>query len=412
MDLKTAALVVPRLKLHDQVFSSKIPHEAKVTNQKSSGRCWLFAALNVLRLPFMEKHKLASFEFSQAYLFFWDKLEKANFFLESIVSTASEPEDSRLVAHLLDKPVNDGGQYDMFINLVNKYGLVPKKAYPETEASGGSASLNWAITNRLRKFALVLRGMVKEGKSAEAIATARQEMLGAIYRILVITLGEPPKTFDWSYREKKTEVHHKIRGLTPQKFYAEYVPTKVEEYVSLVHDPRNPDKPLMTVDHLNNMVGGRPVLYANIDMAVMKKLTSSAIQKGEAVWFGCDVGKYHYRDDGIMDTELFDLKNLLEVDFGFTKAERLRMGESLMTHAMVFTAVDLLDDKIQKWRVENSWGAKKGKSGYYSMSDEWFEEYVYQVVLPKSTLPVEIQKIFEQKPHHLPPWDPFGSLAQ
>ena len=392
-------------------YSVKVPKEAKITNQKASGRCWLFAACNVIRLKLMKEYNLETFEFSQSYLFFWDKLEKANFFLETILGTADLATEDRLIAHLLTAPVNDGGQWSMFAAVWQKYGLVPKDAMPETATSGASRPLNWLITNRLRTCARDLRTAKKAGATDEALQATKKECMNEIYRILVVHLGRPPVTFDWSFRDKDKKFT-RMAGLTPITFARDVVKFDPNDYVSLVNDPRHEYEQSITVDYLGNVVGGTPVLYVNKPAQFLKDITVKVLKSGEPVWFGCDVGKFLDRKKGIMDTNLFAYDMLLGSKFTLDKADRLRYGESLMTHAMVFTGVDLDDEEKASWfRVENSWGTDNGDGGFFCQSSDWFHEYTYQIVVHKSNLDADTLKVLEQQPIHLPAWDPMGSLA-
>lgn len=397
---------------NDHTFSVQVGLEGKATSQKRSGRCWLFAGLNVMRLALMQKYNLDEFEFSQSHLFFWDKLEKSNYFLENVIVTRDEPLNGRLVMWLLQDPIGDGGQWDMFINLVHKYGVVPKTSMPESFSSSNSPRMNWIVTHKLREFAGRLRDLASEGASEGALREAKEGMMEEIHRLLAIHLGEPPATIDWQFRDKD-KVFHDFSGLTPQQFFREHVPYDPDDRVCLIHAPTD-DKPLhrlFTVQYLGNMPEGHPVRYVNLPVDDLKKYAIASLQDGEAVWFGCDVGKHFHRDLGIMDTALYDYELVYGTGPGMDKAQRLDYGESQMTHAMVFTGVDIEDGKPVRWRVENSWGDEVGKKGYFVMSDEWFDEFMYEVAIAKRFLPPEVLAILEQDPIVLPPWDPMGSLA-
>lgn len=384
-----------------------------ITNQKQSGRCWMFAALNTLRYQVMKKYDLKTFELSQAYLFFWDKLEKSNYFLESILDTLDEPANGRLVSYLLTAPVNDGGQWDMLCNLIEKYGVVPKTAYPESKASSGSREMDMTLTEKLREDACILRKLHKEGKDLDELRARKTRMLGEIYRLLCICLGEPPKTFTFEYRDKDNNFHRE-EGLTPKSFFEKYVGVDLSDYVSLINAPTE-DKPYgrsYTVQYLGNVKEGSAVRYLNLPIEELKKAAIAQMKDGQPVWFGCDVGKHSERDSGIMDLDIRGLEDLLDTRFTMTKAERLDYGQSLMTHAMVFQGVNLDENgKPNRWRVENSWGKEPGKDGYYLMTDRWFDEYMYQVVVNKKYLTAEQIAAYEAEPIALEPWDPMGSLA-
>lgn len=387
--------------------------QGEITSQERSGRCWMFAATNTLRFKVIHDLNLKTFELSQAYLFFYDKLEKSNYFLESILETLDEPTNGRLIAYLLQAPVNDGGQWDMICNLIKKYGVVPKQAYPESKASSSSSEMCNVLTVKLREYACILRREHAAGKSLEELRAKKDEFLGEIYRILCICLGKPPKTFDFEYQDKDDNFHRE-NGLTPKSFYEKYVGLNLDDYVSLINAP-TADKPFgrsYTVRFLGNVKEGRPVRYLNLEIDELKKAAIAQMQDGSPVWFGCDVGQSSERANGVMDLDLYGLEDLLDTKFGMTKAERLDYGESLMTHAMVFQGVNLDENgKPNRWRVENSWGKENGHDGYYVMSDRWFDEYMYQVVVNKKYLTKEQIAAYEAEPIALEPWDPMGSLA-
>ena len=390
------------------LFSIEI-ETGKITNQKSSGRCWLFAALNTMRFEIMQKLNLETFELSQNYQMFWDKMEKANYFLDSIVKTADEDVDSRLVKHLLAAPVQDGGQWDMYCAIADKYGCVPKYVMPETFHSSNTRMMCKFITLKLREDALLLREAVRAGKDTEAM---KQDMLCEIYRILVICLGEPPKSFTFEYRDKDKEFHRDA-DITPVEFFNKYVGLKLSDYISIINAP-TADKPYgrtFTVDYLGNVVGGRSVKYLNLPSEDVTKLAIAQLSDGKPVWFGCDVGQMSTRESGIMGMNTYDYESVMGVKFGLDKAQRLDYSESMMTHAMVFLGVNLVDGKPNRWKVENSWGDKAGQDGYYIMTDEWFDEYNYQIVVNRKYLSAEQQAMFDQAPIVLKPWDPMGSLA-
>lgn len=395
-----------------QSFSVKLKQGA-ITNQKQSGRCWMFAALNTFRFEVIKKLNLESFELSQNYMFFYDKLEKANFFLESILDTLDEPREGRLIAWLLSAPMNDGGQWDMLCGLVDKYGVVPKYAMPESKASSASGEMDSVLTVKLREDACRLRGAYAAGAKREELAARKEEMLGDIYRILCICLGEPPKTFDFEVEDKDGKFIRDC-GLTPQAFYEKYVGLNLDDYISIINAP-TADKPYhrsYSVKFLGSVKEGRPVRYLNLEIGELKKAAIAQMKDGAPVWFGCDVGKCSTRDGGVMDTKVYKLEELLGVKFGMDKAERLDYGESLMTHAMVFQGVNLDEEgRPNRWRVENSWGEEPGEKGYYVMSDDWFDEYMYQIVVNRKYLSEELLAEYQAEPIMLEPWDPMGSLA-
>ena len=397
----------------DHTYSELIK-TPKATHQKKTGRCWLFAGLNTLRLEAMEKMDLEAFELSQAHLMFWDKLEKANYFLESIIETRDEPLDGRLVMWLLANPLADGGQWDMFSNLVKKYGVVPKSVMPETESSSNSRSMNALLVARLREDAKTLREMSEGGASVEAMRERKEAMMEAFYRMLSIHLGTPPSSFLWEWRDKD-EAFHRHGEITPQAFFETYVGFDLDDAACLINAPTD-DKPyekLYTVQYLGNVVDGEIVRYLNVDIETLKQAAVDMIRDGHAVWFGCDVGKWLERKMGIMDPAIFDYELVYGTRFDLDKAGRLDYGQSRMTHAMVLTGVDLDDDgKPMKWRVENSWGTDLGDDGYMLMTDAWFDEFVYELTVSQAYLSPELLAVLETEPVVLPPWDPMGALAR
>ena len=397
----------------DHNYSNVVKHEMpKVTNQKGSGRCWGFAALNLMRIEFSKKYDLQGFEFSQSYFMFFDKLEKSNYFLENILSTLELEFNSRLIMHLLDSPIQDGGQWDMFVNLLMKYGTVPKKVMAESFHSSNSAQMNKLITRKLREFAKELRAAVSSGKSKSDISKMKEEMLSTIYQMLCISLGTPPEKFDWSIRDKKNKFQ-RFTDLTPQSFFKKHVDIDLNDFVCLINDPRKFTEynKTYTVDYLGNVYGGNIIRYLNLENEELKKYTIKSIKADDPVWFGCDVGKFFTREFGVMDTSLFEFDKFFGTSFGMNKAERLDYGDSVMTHAMLFTGVDLKDKKPQKWRVENSWGTDHGEKGFDIMTDPWFDQFMYEVVVHKKHLTKKLIDMYNQEPISLPPWDPMGSLA-
>lgn len=397
---------------HSFVFS----HETKkgdITNQKSSGRCWMFAALNTARVDTMKKLNVKTFEFSQNYTLFWDKLEKSNYFLESIIETAGEPLNSRLVQHLLLDPIQDGGQWDMFSGLLEKYGAVPKSVMPETFHSSNTRELNQLLTAKLREFAAKLRDTHKAGKSSHELTEQKEACLSFVYGLLTKTLGEVPQTFSYEYRDEDNQFH-RLTDITPQDFFKHYVSWDLDERISLINAPTE-DKPYgkaYTVKYLGTVKEGKAITYVNAPIEVLKEAAIASIKDGEPVWFGCDVGKMLEREAGIMDDKAYDYEATLGETVELTKAQRLDYGESLLTHAMVFVGVDLDDQGNPiKWKVENSWGDKNGDKGIYSMSDKWFDEYNYQVAVKRQYIDEEWLKALDQPVVELEPWDPMGSLA-
>ena len=399
----------------DHSFSNVITGEMPATNQKSSGRCWGFAGLNLFRVYLGRRHNLKNFEFSQSYFMFWDKLEKANYFLESIIETASEKSNSRIVSHLLSYPLEDGGQWDMWVNLINKYGVLPQSEMSESFSTSQSSQMNKMISNKLREYASELRKSFKNGESLDKIREMKNIMIDEVFKMLSMHIGTPPQKFDWQVRNKDKKFL-RFKNLTPQSFFNEHVGLKLDDYVCLINCPMD-DKEynkVYTVEHLGNVVEGRKIRYLNVTSKEMKDASIKSIKEDNPVWFGCDVGKYFHRNLGVMDTNLFDYNSFYGSEFKMDKSQRLEYGQSMMTHAMLFTGVDLDENGHPlKWRVENSWGKKGGNKGYHIMTDDWFDEYNYEVVVHKDFISKELNEIFDnQEAIPLKPWDPMGALAK
>jgi bleomycin hydrolase len=410
-----AAVALSRKEVDRQNFTfSHLIDSPDATNQERSGRCWLFSGLSTLALEAMKKLNLGTFELSEIYQMFWDKVEKANYFLENIIESKEEPLNGRLVSSLLSDPVPDGGQWNMFANLVRKYGVIPKTFMPETANSNNSEPMNALLRTKLREYAKVLRQMNEQGASTTALREKKGELMEEFYKMLCINLGVPPETFYWEWRDKNG-VFNRRGNITPVEFYNEYVGLDLDDFVSLINAPTK-DKPfnkLYTVQYLGNMVGGRDTRYLNVDLKTLKKATVDMIKGNHAVWFGCDVGKMLQTKMGAMDLSIYDYELVYGTKFQLDKAARLDYGDSEMTHAMVITGVDLDEHgNPRKWRVENSWGAAIGDKGYMYMIDEWFDEYLYEVVVRKEHLSPELLKILDTEPVVLSFWDPMGTLAR
>jgi len=393
----------------DSSFSTKLD-DWKVTAQMKSGRCWLFATLNLFRVGAMKKMNLKNFEFSQAHIHFWDKFERANHLLEAIIETADRPVDDRTIHFLLSDPIGDGGQWNMAMNLIRKHGLVPKSAYPESNTSSATRWMNTELKNILRSSACEIRAILEGGGTEDEAREHKEKRIADVWKMLCIHLGTPPKTFDWQWRDKDDKFHRKGR-MTPQQFAAEYVDIEWEDYVCIVNDPRNEYYRTYTIDFLQNVAGGPPVVYLNVPSKEMKAVTQRLLEDGMPVWMGCDVGKEMDRKKGLWDADLFDVEGLYGVEYGMDKADRLRHSQTMMTHAMLFTGVDVVNGRARRWRVENSWGGETGQKGYYTMNDNWYDEYMFEIAAPTSYLNEKMVAGLETEPVVLPAWDPMGSLA-
>jgi len=406
-DLATVALNWENFSQINHNFSNLILKELPATNQMASGRCWGFAGLNLMRLEAVNCLDLNTFEFSQNYFMFWDKLEKANYFLENIIKSRSESYESRLITHILKAPVQDGGQWDMFVNLINKYGAVPKDVMPETNHSSKSGAMNYILTHKLREFASILRK--KPPKNSSAL---KKNMMETIYNLLAIFLGQPPDVINWSTRNKDNK-NIVISDMTPNDFCKKYADINIKDKVCLIHAPMSNKRfnTMYTVEYLGNVVEGQIIKYLNVDIKELKKSAIQSIKNNEAVWFGCDVGKRFSKDMGVLDMGIYDYENVFQTSFKMNKQTRLEYGDSEMTHAMLLTGVDIKKRNSTKWKIENSWGTKSGNKGYMMMTDEWFNEYTYEVVIDKKYLNKRLLKYLNMKPVALAPWDPMGALA-
>lgn len=414
--LRKAARVPEAVAQNTTVFDIEVTQGDR-TDQMRSGRCWMFASLNTMRYRVMKKYSLKTFELSQAYPLFWDKLEKSNWFFENILDTLDEPLDGRLVSYLLTDPIGDGGQWDMFKSLVRKYGVVPKEAMPETACSKNTRELDSYLTRYLRGCACTLREAHDDGASEAKLEQARKEMMRKVYRLLVTCLGEPPENFSVRLRDKDDKVA--LSGtFTPQEFFSTAVNMNLDDYISLISAP-TADKSfnhVYTVDRLGNVVESGGVRYLNLPADELKRVAIAQLKDNLPVWFGCDVSQSYIQDEGIMDTAALDIDDLLgfAVEGCMDKAQRLDYGESLMTHAMVLEGVNLDGaGRPTLWKVENSWGKEHGKNGFDTLSDPWFDQYVYQVVVDKKYLTEDERRTFEtEEAQVLAPWDPMGSLAR
>lgn len=413
--VRSVAKVPEMAALNTGTFDLEVK-QGERTDQKRSGRCWMFAALNTFRVRTMRKYNLSSYEFSQAYPLYWDKLEKANWFLENIIDTLDEPLGSRLLAFLLADPVGDGGQWDMFAALVKKYGVVPKEAMPETSCSSNTTDLNGYLTRYLRSCACKLREGHAGGMGIDELRALKKQMMGDVQTYLNICLGTPPSSFDVRLRDKDDNLV--LSGTyTPLEFFEEAVGICIDDYVPLISAP-TADKPFgktYTVARLGNVVEAGGVRYLNLEPSALKAAAIAQIKDDFPVWFGCDVDQSFVRSDGMMDLNALDIDGLFGFPImeGFDKAARLDYGESLMTHAMVLEGVNFdAAGNSTLWKVENSWGKDRAKNGFDSLTDAWFDEYVYQVVVDKKYLTPEQREAFETcEPIVLEPWDPMGALA-
>ena len=379
----------------------------EATNQMSSGRCWIFAGLNILREKVAKRYNIQDFELSQNYVAFYDKLEKCNYFIESIIKLRSVNKFDRTFNLILSNGITDGGQWDMFVNIIKKYGVVPKDAFPETYQSSNTKEIDAIINRYLRKTACIIRKGVNtdiDGIKAKAM----QE----IYEILCTAFGVPPEVIDFEY-EDKDENYHVYKNITPVDFLKDFVEFEYNDYVSIINAPTR-DKPFnetYTVQYLGNVIEGKPIKYLNLELKRFKELVVSQIVDGEVVWFGSDCSQYQDRTGGVWDDETFDENTLFQIDDNMSKDEMLDYWESAMNHAMLLTGVNIEGGITTKWKIENSWGRDHAFKGYHVATDSWFNKYVYQAVINKKYLTEEELELLKMEPNKLDLWDPMGTLA-
>lgn len=389
----------------DNHFSHRVKSKG-ITDQKRSGRCWLFTGLNVLRSQMMAANDLPELKLSQNYNFFYDQLEKANLFLQGMVDNAGKPEDDKMVEWLMRNPLSDGGQFTGIADNISKYGVVPAEVMPESFSAENTSRLNNLLSLKLREDGLELRKMVKDGKKEKAIADRKEQMLGEVYRMLALTLGEPPAQFTWTRRNSKAEAVN-TKTYTPLEFYKEYAGNDLKNgYVMLMNDPTRPYYKLYEIDYDRHTYDGDNWTYINLPVEEIKEAAIKSIKDSTMMYFSCDVGKFLDRKNGVADPANFDYESLMGTTFGMNKADRIRTFASASSHAMTLVAVDLdANDRPTKWLVENSWG-DGANNGHLILSDKWFDEYMFRLVVDKKYVKPETLDILKQKPTLLPAWDP------
>jgi len=390
----------------DHLFTYRVDVSG-ITDQKSSGRCWMFSSLNLFRPMAMKQFNVAEFEFSENYLYFYDLLEKSNLFLDNSISSANLSIDDQKVKWYLRSPVDDGGQWINFVNLAKKYGMVPKEAMGETNSSENTGWMTKLINTKLREDALELREMVATKADQKKLATRKLAMLSEIYRMLALNLGEPPTEFQWRFKTKDKKISE-TKSYTPLSFMAEvFGETKLDDFVMLMNDPSRPYWKHYEVENYRNTQEGENWHYVNLPNEVIKEFCIASIKNNEALYASCDVGKQLRRDVGILDVDNFDFESVYGVKFGMNKAQRIQTGDSGSSHGMALIAVDVdAQGKPMKWQFENSWGASAGEKGYLTFTDAWFNEYMFRFVVQKKYLSSKVLEIYGQKPEMLPPWDP------
>lgn len=378
-----------------------------ITDQKKSGRCWMFTSLNVFRTMVIRQFNLSEFEFSENYLYFYDLLEKSNLFLTNMMNSASLPIDDQKVKWYLRSPVDDGGQWINFVNLANKYGMVPKEVMGETNSSENTAWMVKLLNTKLREDALELRALTTSKASQKKTGSRKVEMLSEIYRMLALNLGEPPSEFQWRYKTKDKKISE-LKTYTPLSFMTEiFGDIRLNDYVMLMNDPSRPFWKHYEVENYRNTQEGENWHYVNLPNEVIKEFCVASIKNNEALYASCDVAKQLRREVGILDVDNFDFESVYGVKFGMDKAQRIQTGESGSSHGMALIAVDLdAQQKPVKWQFENSWGLTAGDKGYLTFTDAWFNEYMFRFVIHKKFISEKVLEIYQQKAEMLPPWDP------
>jgi bleomycin hydrolase len=406
-DLKSLALNRELYNKSDDVFNYKVDAKG-ITDQAMSGRCWLFAGLNIMRPAVMKKYNLSEFEFSQTYLFFWDKLEKANLFLEAVIETRDRDLDDRELQVLTKDPIPDGGWWSFVVALIDKYGAVPKEVMAETNNTKNTGMMNVLLARLLRHDAVELRAMAAKGAKVSALEARRVEMLKDVYRVLVFSFGLPPDTFVWRYEDKDDKAHEAT--YTPLAFYKDVAGVNLGDYVAIFDHPGKPYNKHYLLKYDRNLADAPDMDFVNMSIRDVKGFVLKALYAGEPVWFAADAGAENDKKDGIFALGMYDFHSLLGVNMDLSKKDRILYFDSSPNHAMVFVGADTLAGKPLKWRVENSWGTDVGDKGYWTMYDDWFDQYVYGVIVNKSYLPESVLAILSMKPETLPAWDPMREM--
>lgn len=409
-DINALAVNHDQLISHNAIFNKEIK-TGDITNQESSGRCWMFAGLNKLRPAVMNKLNLGTFKMSTNYLFFWDKLEKANVFLETVIATADRDINDRELVIMLQDPCPDGGWWSYVVQLIDKYGVAPEQVMPETFATANTGNFNSILGRKLRKDAAVLRMMYQSKKTKGQMREEKEKMLTDIFRIVAMNFGEPPQKFSWRYVGKDSVVAP-AKEYTPQQFYQEMIGYPLHDFVCIFNYPGQDYFKRYKLEESRNLFDGENFSFINLPIDSLKRYAMTSVLSDEPVWFACDVGKENHRGKGILEAGIYDFNSVYGVDVGLTKEERIKYRDSSPNHAMVFTGVDTADGKTSKWKVENSWGTKTGDNGWWTLYDDWFNEYVYIVIVDRKHLPPEVAALLGTTPITLPPWDPMWDFAK
>ena len=410
--LQSLAMPMSARSAGDTHFSHRVRTKG-ITDQQKSGRCWLFTGLNVMRSRMITKYNLGAFEFSQSYCFFYDQLEKANLFLQSAIDLAKLPMDDKKVDWLFHNPLSDGGTFCGVQDVVTKYGLVPAEVMPETFSANNTGQMSTLIATKLREYGLELRAMVADGAKAKALNDRKTQMLGTVYHMLSLCLGEPPVSFTWTRKDAQGNPVD-TREYTPLSFYQTYVGADLKgNYVMLMNDPSRPYHKTYTIDMDRHSYDGQQWTYLNLPMEEIKAMAIASIKDSTMMYYSCDVGKFLNSKTGVLSLGNFDYASLMGTTFPMNKADRIRTFASASSHAMTLVAVDLdANGKPKKWMVENSWGPSSGYQGHLIMTDEWFDEYSFRLVVERKYVPAATLELLKQKPTVLPAWDPLFQMEE
>lgn len=410
--LQSLAMPMSARSAGDTHFSHRVRTKG-ITDQQQSGRCWLFTGLNVMRSRMITKYNLGAFEFSQSYCFFYDQLEKSNLFLQSAIDLAKLPMDDKKVDWLFHNPLSDGGTFCGVQDVVTKYGLVPAEVMPETFSANNTSQMSTLIATKLREYGLELRRMVADGAKAKALNDRKTQMLGTVYHMLSLCLGEPPVSFTWTRKDAQGNPVD-TREYTPLSFYQTYVGADLKgNYVMLMNDPSRPYHKTYTIDMDRHSYDGQQWTYLNLPMEEIKAMAIASIKDSTMMYYSCDVGKFLNSKTGVLSLGNFDYASLMGTTFPMNKADRIRTFASASSHAMTLVAVDLdANGKPKKWMVENSWGPSSGYQGHLIMTDEWFDEYSFRLVVERKYVPAATLELLKQKPTVLPAWDPLFQMEE
>ena len=405
--IKTLSVNQENLTELDTYFSNSVNSKG-ITNQESSGRCWLFTGMNVMRAKMIAEQNLDEFQFSQVYSFFFDQLEKSNLFLQSIIDTRKKPQDDRVVEWLFKNPLSDGGTFTGVADIITKYGIVPKGVMRETYTSNNTDAFNSLLQRKLREFGVRLRDASAKGAKEKELLAMKKEQLKVVYKMLVQVYGVPPTEFEWAPKDANGKYREQPQKYTPKSFYQKFVGGDLQnDFVMLMNDPTRPYWKCYEIEYDRHAYDGHNWLYVNLPLDEIKQMAIASIKDSTMMYFSCDVGKFLDSKRGTLDINNYNYDKLFGIEFTMDKRERVMTYDSGSSHAMTLKAVDIdSNGKPTKWQVENSWGAASGFKGTLIMTDEWFDEYMFRLVVNKKYVPAKVLDVLKEKPTMLPAWDP------